>query len=119
MNKRCGFTLIEMVVAIIILGIVGASFGMFILPALNANQAVERRAALIDSAELALRRMARDIRIALPNSLRISSVAAQGFAIELIPTLDGGRYCVPSLANCSGAAQELDLTAADTDFDLL
>lgn len=118
MNVRRGFTLIEMVVAIIVLGIVGITFGVFIVPAITANQGVERRAALIDSAEIAVRRMARDIRIALPNSVRIS-VAAAGFAIEMIPTIDGGRYCLGGDANCAGAAQLLAIGSSDTDFDIL
>ncbi len=117
---RCrGFTLIEMVVAIIVLGIVGTTFGLFIVPAITANQAVERRAALIDSAEIAVRRMARDIRIALPNSVRVSYVAGTGFAIEMIPTVDGGRYCLGGDANCAGAAQLLSIGSSDTDFDIL
>ncbi len=117
---RCrGFTLIEMVVAIIVLGIVGTTFGLFIVPAITANQAVERRAALIDSAEIAVRRMARDIRIALPNSVRVSYVAGTGFAIEMIPTVDGGRYCLAGDANCAGAAQLLSIGSSDTDFDIL
>jgi MSHA biogenesis protein MshO len=119
MNPRRGFTLIEMVVAIIVLGIVGITFGLFIVPAINANQAVERRAALVDSAEIAVRRMARDIRIALPNSVRVSYVAGTGFAIEMIPTIDGGRYCLGVDANCAGAAQILAIGSSDTDFDIL
>ena len=118
-NARRGFTLIEMVVAIIVLGIVGTTFGLFIVPAINANQAVEQRAALVDSAELALRRMARDIRIALPNSVRVSYVAGTGFAIEMIPTIDGGRYCLSGDANCAGASQLLAIGSSDTDFDIL
>jgi MSHA biogenesis protein MshO len=116
--RSTGFTLLEMVITIVILGVIGATFGVFIVPAMNAHQAMQNRAALIDSAEIALRRMARDIRIALPNSVRISSTV-DGFAVEMIPTLDGGRYCIAGLANCSGATQELDLSAADTDFDIL
>lgn len=114
-----GFTLMEMVITIIILSIVATTFGVFIVPAVNANQAVERRAALVDSAEIALRRMARDIRIALPNSVRVSYIAGTGFAIEMIPTVDGGRYCLAGDANCAGAAQVLALGSADTDFDIL
>ena len=118
-TARRGFTLIEMVVAIIVLGIVGTTFGLFIVPAINANQAVERRAALVDSAELALRRMARDIRIALPNSVRVSYIAGTGFAIEMIPTIDGGRYCLSGDANCAGASQLLAIGSSDTDFDIV
>jgi len=119
MNARRGFTLIEMVVAILVLGIVGITFGVFIVPAITANQAIERRAALVDSAEIAVRRMARDIRIALPNSVRVSYVAGTGFAIEMIPTIDGGRYCLSGDANCAGAAQLLAIGSSDTDFDIL
>jgi len=112
------FTLMEMVLAIAIMGIIGVSFGMFIVPAVNAHQALQSRAALIDSAEIALRRMARDIRIALPNSVRVSSNAS-GFALEMIPTVDGGRYCVAGDANCTAGLQELLIGGSDQDFDIL
>src|ERR1043166_1773551 len=114
-----GHTLVELVMVIVVLGIIGTTFGLFIVPAITANQAVERRAALIDSAEIAVRRMARDIRIALPNSVRVSYVAGTGFAIEMIPTVDGGRYCLGGDANCAGAAQLLSIGSSDTDFDIL
>ena len=117
--RRHGFTLMELVISIVVLSIIATAFGLFIVPAVNANQAVERRAALVDSAEIALRRMARDIRIALPNSVRVSYTAGTGFAIEMIPTLDGGRYCLSGDANCAGAAQLLSLGSSDTDFDIL
>jgi MSHA biogenesis protein MshO len=126
LNARLrGFTFIEMIVVIVILGIVGTTFGIFIVPAVNANRDLARRAALLDSGEIALRRMERDIRIALPNSLRISNVAGTGFAIEMIPTVDGGRYCVSGDANCAGSCPPggadglLCIGAADTDFDIL
>jgi len=118
LSRARGFTLMEMVLAIVILGILGATFGMFIVPAVSAHQALQSRAALIDSAEIALRRMARDIRIALPNSVRVSSTV-DGFAIEMIPTVDGGRYCVTGDANCTAGAQELLIGSSDTDFDIL
>jgi|1185.fasta_scaffold07729_3 MSHA biogenesis protein MshO len=108
-----GFTLMETVLVIVVLGIVGVSLGMFILPAVNSQQAMENRAALVDSAETALRRMARDIRVALPNSLRVTN--AGGFTLEMIPTVDGGRYCNGD-ADCNNS---LTIGAADTVFDIL
>jgi MSHA biogenesis protein MshO len=114
LNASRGFTLLEMVMAIVILAIIGATLGMFIVPAVNAHQAMERRAELIDSAEIALRRMARDIRLALPNSVRITSNAS-GFTLEMIPTIDGGRYCNGD-ADCNDS---LSIGAADTVFDIL
>jgi MSHA biogenesis protein MshO len=116
---RRGFTLIEMVFVILILGVIGTSFGVFVVPAVRASRAIEQRAALIDSAELALRRMTRDIRIALPNSVRVSSIPGTGFAVEMIPTIDGGRFCVSGEANCSGANQLLAIGSPDTDFDIV
>ena len=109
-----GFTLMEAVLVIVVLGIVGVSLGFFILPAVNANQAMQNRAALVDSAETALRRMARDIRIALPNSLKVTNVA-NGFTLEMIPTVDGGRYCNGD-GDCNN---NLTIGAADTVFDIL
>ena len=85
-RRNAGFTLGELIIVIVILGIIGSSFAAFIVPALLANRDLERRAALVDSADIALRRMTRDIRIALPNSVRITSNAA-GFAIEMLPTV--------------------------------
>jgi len=116
---RRGFTLIEMVFVILILGVIGTSFGVFVIPAVRASRAIEQRAALIDSAEIALRRMTRDIRIALPNSIRVSSIAGTGFAVEMIPTIDGGRFCASGEANCSGANQLLAIGSPDSDFDVV
>ena len=111
-------TLIEMIVTLVLIGIVGAAFAVFLGPAAKSFQAQTQRATLVDAAESALRRMARDIRIALPNSVRITNTGS-GFALEMVPTVDGGRYCATGLADCSGASQLLDFSAADTDFDVL
>lgn len=121
---RCfGFTLIELIVVIVLLGIIGSAFGMFFLPAFQSYQAVARRADLTDAAESALRRVARDIRISLPNSVRVTNTGT-GFALEMIPTIDGGRYCIDATGNCSVGARDLQVLDfivgfADADFDIL
>ncbi len=113
-----GVTLIELVVTIVIMGIIGAVLGRFIAPMIRAYQVQALRAALVESGENALRRMARDVRIALPNSVRITNTAT-GFALEVVPTTDGGRYCLNSLANCNGAAENLNIGGSDSDFDVI
>ena len=59
-----------------------------------ARFASARRAALTDTADTAVRRMARDIRKALPNSIRQTSDQC----VEFIPTKTGGRYRVEEVA---------------------
>jgi MSHA biogenesis protein MshO len=112
-------------VTIVLIGIVAATTGIFIVPAMEAYQAQRQRAELVDAAESALRRVARDIRGAVPNSIRVTNalVGATGFALELIPSADGGRYCIAGEANCSarpeGANALLDVSAADGSFVIL
>jgi MSHA biogenesis protein MshO len=113
-----GMTLMELIVVIVLLGILGVSFGVFIVPALTAYNALAQRATLVDAAESALRRMARDVRIAVPNSVRIT-IAGSGFTLEMVPTVDGGRYCATGLANCTAASELLDPAALDDNFEIL
>jgi MSHA biogenesis protein MshO len=115
-----GVSLIEMVIAFAILAIIGSTIGGVIYQAARSYDAQKRRAALVDAADGALRRMSRDIRLALPNSLRVTdSGTGASFALELIPTADGGRYCVTGVADCDTPAEVLDFTAADTIFEIL
>lgn len=96
MSQR-GFTLIELIMVIVITGIVGAITAAFIRQPLTSYFEASRRAALSDAADLALRRMTRELRVALPNSVRI---AGAGTAIEFIPTRAAGRYAEVSTESC-------------------
>lgn len=84
-----GFTLIESVMVIAILGVVAAVASVFVVQPVQAYLATNARAELVDQADLALRRVGRDLRIALPNSVRLS---ADQRTMELIPTSGGARY---------------------------
>jgi MSHA biogenesis protein MshO len=91
-TRRCaGVTLIELVVVITITGIIAVVLGNFIVQPIQGFQATVRRAELVDAAEMAMRQTARDIRRALPNSVRVDPT---GRAIEMLSTLDGARYRV-------------------------
>src|SRR5258706_15772713 len=116
-----GFSIIEMITVIVLMSIVGAASAVFLIPAVRGFSAQTQRAALVDEAESALRRMARDIRISVPNSIRVTQVSNTSFALEMVPTVDGGRYCASSLADCSTAPgiDVLNFSASDSVFDIL
>lgn len=111
-RRSHGFTLIELVIVITLLGIVGAMVAVFMKKPIDAYVSTGRRAGLADLADTATRRMARDIRSALPNSLR----AAGNQCIEFIPTKAGGRYRAET--SSSGTGDILDFSATDTSFDV-
>jgi MSHA biogenesis protein MshO len=118
--KRRGFTLIELIVVVVLLAIVGAVAGLFIRPAIDAYISTQRRAELSDLADTALRRLGRDLRLALPNSVRTTACGA-GTCLELLLTRTGGRYRAANDDNSPAATTEdaLTFTAPDTQFDTL
>ncbi len=111
-RQQHGFTLVEMVMVIVILGIVGAMVAVFMRAPVDAYFDTARRAALTDVADTALRRIARDIHKALPNSVRTNGA---GTCIEFIPTRIGGRYRVQD----STPGSALNFSIADTTFNML
>lgn len=109
-----GFTLIELIMVIVILGVIGAMVSVFMKSPIDAYLASASRAGLTDVADTAVRRIARDIHKALPNSIRTS---ADQQCIEFIPTKTGGRY--RTVEKVSGDGSSLDFGAADTTFNML
>lgn len=87
-----GFTLIEVIVSIVLVGILSAIVAVFIrAPILGYRDTVDR-AEITDQADLALRRIARDLRLALPNSVRVASDGAGNTVMEFLQTKTGARY---------------------------
>ena len=119
LRTRAGFTLVELIVVIVLLGILAAGAGMLLRNPIDVYEAQVRRQLLVDQGEMALRQIARDVRRALPNSLRTDTVGALN-ALEMINTVDGARYRDEFGAGFPGGSQYvLDFTAADTSFNLL
>lgn len=111
---------------IVVGSVIAATLAVFFRPAIEGWFALRVRTDLSDQAATALRTMQRDVRIAVPNSIR--TPAPQCF--ELVPTSAGGRFrraadtandsaqgCATTPgANCSAP---LDVTAPVSSFDVL
>jgi len=114
MKRQDGFTLVELIVVIVLVGIIGGVLTMMLAPAIQSYLLVGQRAALTDVADTALRTIARDVRRAVPNSLR----QANAQCLELVPTIDGGRYRTKTDRELPGAAYINDAEPGKT-FDVL
>jgi MSHA biogenesis protein MshO len=137
MNRQSqqGFTLVEMIVVIVITGIIGGMVAVFLKAPIQQYMDVARRADMTDIADTALRRIGRDLRLALPNSVSVApgacpvTTANPGGAgtcsfLELLPTSGGGRYRADVASGASAgcgslAADVLDFSAADNCFEVL
>lgn len=123
-NIQFGFTLVEMIMVIVITGILGSMAAVFIKAPVRQYMDIVLRADLNDIADLALRRMANDLRTAVPSSVRVTGT--EPIYLEFLPSKDGGRYRAVSSALdvCAGVVGDaesgaLSFTAADTCFEIL
>ncbi len=123
-SREGGFTLIEIIMVMVITGIIGGMVAVFLRAPIQQYTDLKRRADMTDIADTALRRIERDLRLALPNSVRVTKVGSN-YYLEFLPTTGGGRYRAdvassgPSAGCGSLAADVLDFTAADTCFEVL
>lgn len=94
----------------VITGIVAGIVSVFMTIPINSYLDSRRRAEMTDVADNVLRRMAFELRRALPNSVTVNGA---GTTLSFIPAKDGGRY------RSYGPGDTLDGTAVDTSFDVL
>ncbi|WP_222911386.1 PilW family protein [Pseudomonas sp. DNDY-54] len=88
MRSVRGFTLVELVMVIALSGIVLVMITTVLQRPLESFFAQSRRSELVEQAAVALNRMARDIRLAVPNSVRQSDA----HTLETLNILQAGRY---------------------------
>ncbi|CAG1016686.1 hypothetical protein BURC_01460 [Burkholderiaceae bacterium] len=112
-RRQRGFTLMEAVLVIALTGIVAVMVGVFIRAPITAYADQARRGELTDAADTALRRIAREVQHALPNSVRVS-----GGALEFLPVSAGGRYRAAPRGDGSGDFLDLD-SGTDNSFEVL
>jgi len=119
LHRQSGFTLVEMIMVIVITGIIGGMVAVFLKAPIQQYMDVARRASLTDVADSAILRMARDVRTAVPNSVRTANCGANQ-CVEYLPTRDGGRYRAAqdcSTGTCTGDV--LNFGVADGSFNII
>jgi len=95
-RKQSGFTLVEVIIVIAIMGIIGGLSTLIIGRSLDSYAALERRENMQTSIRLAVERISRELRNALPNSICVNNGGAcingSGSQFHFIPVRDSGRY---------------------------
>lgn len=112
-KSQRGFTLIEAIIVITITGIIAGMVAVFIRAPVQGYFDSARRAELTDTTDTAVRRISRDLHLALPNSVRVSG----GNYLEFLQTSGGGRY--RAAVDNGGSGNVLDFTQPTTTFDVL
>lgn len=113
--NQSGFTLIELIAVIVILSILAAIGTGFVVKATESYQRAQTRALLVNTARQALERMSRQLRIALPYSVRITN---GGACLEFMPIAAGGNYFnpVPDMQNLAAPSATIAASPVNIDF---
>lgn len=97
-----GFTLIEIIVVIVIIGILGVGITNFMGRSVQGFMDTADRQQVSSIAWIVSEKLSRSFRDALPNSFRINDASGSGACIEYIPTVAGTDYLtVPVLTAAS------------------
>ena len=115
-KKIKGFTMVEIIIVIGIAGIIAAALASFMRNPVMSYDQTMKRAELADEAYGIVKKIKQDVRMALPNSIRVSTVGDKIF-LELLTVSNGGKY--RSQNNTLGTGDLLNFTSADTSFDVL
>lgn len=114
-KSATGFTLIEVIVVIVVLSILATLGGKFVVESTQSYQATQTRSRLINTSRQALERMSRQIRVALPYSVRLTN---SNMCLEFMPISSAGNYdgYVPDAVN--GASPSATLAVSPHTINL-
>lgn len=111
-----GFTLVELITVVVILAIVAAMGTAFIVSSTEAYNRTQQRFKLVNRSRQALERISRQVRDALPNSVRVSG--AGDSCLEFLPVAAATTYLdpVPDQANGADESNSIDTAPFAIDF---
>lgn len=108
-----GFTLIELILVILVLGVVSTSVTSFIRYGVSIYQDVSGRDKQISDSRFVIERLTRELRSALPNSVRVTG---GGACVEFVPILASSSYVdIPVLPDA--ASNQIVLVESSETFD--
>lgn len=111
-RRSLGFTLMEAIVVMVIVGIIAGMVAVFIRTPVESYVAAVRRARMSEEADNTLRFIARELHGALPNS-----IACTATTLSFRPIRSGGRY--RESATGVGAGVPLQFGTAAGSFDTI
>lgn len=128
--RQAAFTLVELITVILILGIVSLGISGFIGRGAEIYVDVTEREQIISDSRFVIERLNRELRAALPNSLRLSFYSSGGVTrrcIEFTPVRWSSFYLdIPvdpdgaantfDVVQLAGASDNYDTSTADNDF---
>ncbi|MBI1423917.1 MAG: prepilin-type N-terminal cleavage/methylation domain-containing protein [Gammaproteobacteria bacterium] len=112
--RQQGFNLIELVVTITVIGIIMAGTLAYVTNSVTAYTATARRDQLTSLGRTAVEKVARELRAALPNSVRVNNNC-----IEFFPTLGGSIYQTLPVDTAAASFTAVDfslLGSSGTDY---
>jgi len=110
-KKSSGFTLIEMIVVIIILGVLAGAISTFVSLSTQIYTEATAREQLVSSARFAIERLNREVRNALPNSLIVT-----GKCLKFTPILESTIYTNIPVAP-EGSSNQITVIRFDESFN--
>ncbi len=114
-----GFTLVEIIVTIVVIGILGVGIASFIGRSTEGMIDASERSKIASIAWVVSEKMSRELRTALPNSVRVVS---GGTCVEFIPTIAATDYLSAPIASAATTFEVVpfpnyETASVDTSLD--
>ena len=118
-KNQGGFTLVELVTVIIVLGVVSIGISSFIRSGVQIFNDVSERDELLSQSRFVLERLNRELRSAVPNSARLAQVGGAQ-CVEFVPTMWATYYTsLPLVPSAQRIVNTVELGDPNGQFSLV